>query len=203
MSSTRSFTVKIRGREITENVISDATTAIYRANVDALTDFHSRVEDEFIVAVTINELNTFLFAPKKIGTKTMDLILQRKTPYAKTYHLYDRDHPDFFSEEENEYFDIYIDKYNEKRFEYTDLIPDFRRYLEEQHARRVRGWGLNGFLQYNTDTGEAEDTSIDRSANRRNTPGSRVSGMYANRRSGGNSKKHRKTKKHRKSNKRK
>ena len=205
MSSTRSFTVEIGGREITENVISDEETAIYRANVDALIYFHSRVESEFNIVVTIDDLNTFLFAPKKIGTPTMDLILQKNAPYVETYHQYDIDHPGFFSQEEEAIYNKYIGIYNRKRQIYTQAIPNFHIYLQNKHEIRVIGWERNGFLQFDPVTDLAEETSINKSANRRNTPGSRIPLVYPkfHRKSGGKSKKHRNSKKHRKSNKQK
>lgn len=199
--TTRSFTVKIRGREITENVITDEKTAIYRANVDALTGFHSEVEFRFKVVVTIDDINTF-FDPTKIGTQTMDLILQKNAPYAITYHIYDRDHEGFFSPEENRIYNMYMDIYNRKRQLYKKAIPKFHIYLENKHEIRVVGWERNGFLQFNPDTLLAEETSINKSANRRNQPGSRIPSTYK-RTYGGKSKKHRNSKKHRKSNKRK
>ena len=185
MSSIRTFTVEIRGREITETVITDEKTAKYRANVDALTYFHSTVEHQLNVVVTIDDLNTFIY-PNKVGTRAMELILQKNTPYAVTYHEHDRDHPGFFYPKEESLFNnTYIQIYNEKRQIYTEAIPSFEIYLQNKQDRRAGVWEQNGLR------------------NRRNTPGSRIPGIVTKRRYGGKSKKHRKSKKHKKSNKRK
>ena len=137
MSSTRSFTVEIGGREIKEDVIADEKKAIYRANVDALTYFHSEVESQFNVVVTIDDLHTF-FPGLNLGTRTMDLILQKNAPYAETYYIYDMYHDQsFFSREEYRIYRRYMDVYNKQRQLYTQKIPEFDIYLQKNMRQEL------------------------------------------------------------------
>jgi len=197
MSLERTFEIEINGHSsngktynhsnIKDIAYNDKKNAIYRANIDALTFFHSRLENTYDVIVDIDDLNTFLkpILKRNINESVMEDILYRLVPYVETFHEYGKNNKDFFSPEEQTIHQIYLKEYNRKRELYTRLIPRFEEYLQNKSEITSIAW------EYSL-------------LNPRDRPVSTLPRFTRNtRRLGGKSKKYRKSKKNRKSNKRK
>ena len=197
MSSERTFEIEINGHSSNGNTYNhsnikdiaynDEKKAIHRANIDALTFFHSKLENTYDVIVDIDDLNTFLkqILKRKINQRVMEDILYRFVPYVETFHEYEKNNKDFFSPEEQRIHEIYLEEYDKKRILYTGLIPLFGEYLQYKIDYRDIA------LEYNF-------------LSPRDRPVSTLPRFIRNtRRLGGKCKKYRKSKKNRKSNKRK